>query len=167
MPPTPGAIHRAPRSDSGAARLWQWARSRQQPWTCPEAAEACGVAAGRCRHIVAAFYQAGIVDRVAEQYRDAGGALRAAEWTLSAAGRKLAAPPVLITDAGRIVGVRVADLGGTDILRRAIERSGLGIMAAAEALQIHNATLHKILVGERLLAEDDPVIERARTLGRS
>ncbi len=65
------------------------------------------------------------------------------------------------------MGVRVADIGGADILRRAIERSGLGIRAAADAPQINDRTLQKILASEQLLAADDPVIERARTLGRS
>lgn len=107
MSPGKGSTHSRARSDSGAARLWQWARERRGPWTCPEAVEACAISPRRCRAIVAALYAAGVLDQVSEsEVSDRGQA--PATWRLSAAGRALAAPPIMVVDwvAGLITGVR-------------------------------------------------------------
>ena len=103
MSPRPGSIHTRPRADSGAARLWQWARERRGAWTTLAAMEACSISPRRCRAIVAALHAAGILEA---QATHAGN--QAAEWELSAAGRALTAAPILIVDAraGLITGVR-------------------------------------------------------------
>lgn len=97
------------RRDSGAARLWQWARQRRSPWTADQAATANAISRRRCRMIVQALAAAGIVDCV-QEYASIGGAhgWQPAEWRLTAAGRKLTAAPIMITDAraGYIVGIR-------------------------------------------------------------
>jgi hypothetical protein len=116
MPPTLGSVHLRPRLDSGAAALWQWARRRRGPWTCPDAADACGISASRCRRIVAAMQEAGYLDKVesaapaAPDHRGRRIGATPNEWRLSAAGRELRGAPVMITDAtnGTIVGFRPA-----------------------------------------------------------
>jgi len=114
MPPTLGSIHLRPRLDSGAAALWQWARRRRGPWTCPDAADACGISASRCRRIVAAMQEAGYLDKVgssapaAPDHRGRRIGANPNGWRLSAAGRALRGAPIMITDAatGEIVGFR-------------------------------------------------------------
>jgi len=114
MPPTLGSVHLRPRLDSGAAELWQWARRRRGPWTCRDAADACGISASRCRRIVAAMHGAGYLDKVesaapaAPDHRGRRIGATANEWRLSPAGRELNGAPVMITDAtnGTIVGFR-------------------------------------------------------------
>jgi len=167
MSPTPGSIHRRPRSDSGAARLWQWARTRRGPWTTLEAAEAAELTARRTRAIVAALGDAGLLDRIKESELEGDAGQQAAEWEMSAAGRALAAPPVLIVDGqvGIITGVRAAANGdGTEKLRKAIARSKLSIRAAAKQLQVNETTLRRMLRGEPPIAGDDPIIARARAM---
>jgi len=167
MPPVPGSIHRRPRSDSTAARLWTWARTRRAPWTCADALGAIGGSARRIRGIVAALHQAGILDQISASELTGPGGRAPAEWVLSDVGRALAAPPILITDAaaGTITGVRAAIDGiGTEQLREAISRSGLSGVAAATALGVRASTLRDLLRGRPPLAEDDPIIARARGL---
>ncbi|MCC6775657.1 MAG: hypothetical protein IT537_03315 [Hyphomicrobiales bacterium] len=166
MSPTPGTIHRRARRDSGAARLWQWARRRRSPWTCPQAAEAADITQRRAREIVAALAAAGLVDQAREAELTIDGN-QAAEWRLSEAARAVALAPVLVVDGttGRIVGVRLTgDGSGTDRLRRAIERSGLSIRQAAIQLDIHERTLQRWLAQGAPIAADDPLIARAREL---
>src|SRR5437016_4999379 len=142
MSPIPGSIHRRPRSDSGAVRLWTWARTRRRPWTCPEVAEAAAITDRRTREIVRALHEARLLDCVRESEVVGQHGQEAAEWELSAAGRAMLAPPVLIVDgeAGRIVGIRAAVNGdGTAKLRRAVERSGLSTRAAARAMGVHDS----------------------------
>jgi predicted ArsR family transcriptional regulator len=110
MSPTKGSIHRKPRSDSGAARLWQWARERRGPWTCAEAAEACEISPRRCRAIVAALHAGGVLDCERESETVGGVGNTPAEWSLSAEGRALAMAPVMVVDgrSGLITGIRAA-----------------------------------------------------------
>lgn len=163
MPPTPGSIHRRPRHDSGAARIWAWARRQRRTWTAHEAAAACAVASRRARAIVAAMAAAGLLEQTAEVARGEGGQLTPAGWRLSAAGRALPVPPVLIIDGetGSIVGVRVYDGSGNAELRRLIEETGLSTRAAARALRLNSRTLRRILSGETPISRDDPVLTRA------
>jgi len=114
--PALGSVHLLPRLDSGAAELWQWARRRRGPWTCPDAADACGISASRCRRIVAAMQEAGYLDKVESSAPTApdqrGRRIGATpnEWRLSPAGRALRGAPIMISDAatGAIVGFRPA-----------------------------------------------------------
>lgn len=109
MAPTKGSFHRRARRDSGAARIWAWARAKRGPWTSAEAADECAVSARRCRAILKAMSEAGILDQQKESEVSAGGQ-QAAEWALSADGRALSAAPVMIVDGrtGLITGVRAA-----------------------------------------------------------
>lgn len=164
MAPYRGAIHRRPRSDSGAARLWQWARTRRAPWLVAEAAEAAGITARRARAIVTALGEAGYLD--CTRLSDAIG--EAAEWRLSEAGRALAGPPILVIDGatGLVTGARAAPVGsdGNAMLQRAVRRSGLSGRAAAAALGVNDRTLRRLLCGETPIPADDPIIARARSL---
>lgn len=171
MAPTKGSIHRRPRSDSGAARIWDWARGKRGPWTSADAAEACEISPRRCRAIVAAMHDAGLLDCERESELAQGsvgmGGQQAAEWSLSVAGRALAAPPVLIVDreTGAITGIRAAANGdGTAKLRRHVERSGLTGRAAARALGVNDRTLRRMLAGKPAIAGDDPILARAARL---
>ena len=101
------ALHLRPRRDSGAAELWQWARQRRGSWTCPDAADACGISQGRCRAIVRAMLAAGYLDQAAKSELTSKGRMPAL-WRLSPTGRALDGPPVMITDQanGLIIGFR-------------------------------------------------------------
>lgn len=169
MSPIPGSIHRRPRSDSGAVRLWAWARARRRPWTCPEAAEQCRISSGRCRAIVRAMHDTGLLDQVRGSELVGGLGQGAAEWRLSAEGRAARQPPVLVVDGERgiIVGTRPAGDGrGNALLRQAVDASGLTRPAAAARLGVHVVTLQRWLAGSPPIAADDPMIERARWLAR-
>jgi hypothetical protein len=109
MSPRRGDIHRRARKDSGAARLWAWARGRRASWTCPDAAASCEVSPRRTRMIVAAMYEAALLLRVREYEMGQQGA-EPAEWQMSARGRKLTAAPIMVVDGktGLIAGVRAA-----------------------------------------------------------
>ncbi|HEY7302165.1 MAG TPA: hypothetical protein VH684_30090 [Xanthobacteraceae bacterium] len=135
MSPRPGSIHRRPRRDSGAARLWAWARARRGVWTARDAAAAAGLSRGRARAIVRALARAGYLDCVRESEISGPGAGQApAEWVMSEDGRALASPPVLIVDrkSGNIVGVRASGDGiEAEKLKRAIARAKLPIEEAA------------------------------------
>lgn len=162
-----GSIHRRPRSDSGAVRLWAWARTRRGSWTCAEAAEAATITPRRAREIVRALHAAGLLDCIRETETAGQVGQVPAEWAMSAGGRAIDGAPVLIVDgaSGRITGIRAAVNGdGTDKLRRAIERSKLSTREAARQLQVNNRTLRRMMQGDPPIAADDPIIARARAL---
>lgn len=68
-----------------------------------DAADALALSPRRSRAIVAAFHAAGLLVRV-RPWEGLGD--EPAEWRISAAGRRLARPPVLIVQAGQITGIR-------------------------------------------------------------
>lgn len=111
MPPILGSIHRVARSDSGAARLWTWARKRKKPWSADDAASACDISRRRCRAIVAALRDAGLIEMVDER-ENPGHRLgeTARTWQMTDASRGIESAPVMIVDRDRgvITGVRVA-----------------------------------------------------------
>lgn len=168
MSPRPNSIHRRPRSDSGAARLFAWARARRGAWTAAEAGDESEISADRAKAIVRALVTAGYAE-IADASRSLGGALGAtpATYRLTPEGRSLAGPPTLIVDgaSGNIVGVRApGDGSGNALLRARIEASGLSTTAAAKALGLNPRTLRRILSGETPISADDPALAHA---GRS
>jgi hypothetical protein len=115
------------------------------------------------------MHAAGLLDQIRESELATGwdGGQEPAEWRLSAVGRALADPPILIVDSttGQIIGVRPAGDGrGTAMLRRALEASGLSTRAAAKRLQLDPATLRRWLRGGTPIATDDPIVARAMRL---
>lgn len=164
MPPYLGSIHRRPRSDSGAARLWDWAHRRRKPWSAETGADAAKISARRCREIVRALVDAGLIDIVSEA-TSIGEGREAATYALSAAGRGVRSAPVMIVDAeaGRIVGVRPGTLAAPANvrLRAAVEASGLSARAAARALGLNDRTLRRMLSGDLPIFADDPLFDRA------
>lgn len=164
MSPHRGSIHRQPRSDSGAVRLWQWARSRRAPWTCIDAAEAADISERRARTIITALHESGLVDcdRASELGHDGQ---QPATWMLSRAGRDLDDPPIMISNGrGIYIGARTADGDGNDTLRRILERADIATRDAARKLQINSRTLRRMLDGALKISTDDPIIGRARRL---
>jgi hypothetical protein len=168
MSPSKGSVHRRARSDSGAVRLWDWARGRRGSWTCAAAAEAADITSRRAREIVRALHAAELVECIRETETLGGGqGQSAAEWAMSAAGRAVKGAPVLIVDgkSGRIVGVRAATDGdGAVPLRRAVERSKLPLREAARRLKVNDTTLRAMLRGDQPISADDAIIKRARAL---
>lgn len=166
MAPYRGAIHRRPRSDSGAVRIWEWARSRRGSWTISEAVETTDVSRRRCQAIVTAMHGAGLVDQVRESELSSDGQTPA-EWRLSPAGRAMQAGPIMIVDpdTGLITGCRPAPSGdGNAKLRRAVELAGMSGRGAARVLGISDRTLRQILAGQIQIAENDPLLARLSTL---
>jgi hypothetical protein len=109
MSPLTGSTHRAARLDSGLARLWAWARTRRGAWTCQDAVGECLLSESRCRAIVAALHQDGLLEQVSARsslgYRTG---FLPATWRMSPAGRNLDRAPIMIVDSERgiIVGLR-------------------------------------------------------------
>lgn len=163
MAPYKGSIHRRARSDSGAARLWHWARTRRRPWTVDMAAAAAEISDRRGRAIVRALYEADLLDCLQErELTDQGWA--PAEWTVSEYGRAVTSAPIMIAEEGIITGLRIAADDGVGQLRQAVERSGLSVRAAARQLGVNDRTLRRMLSGETPLTSDDPILQRAREL---
>ena len=107
MPRPVGTRLDAPRSDSGLARLWQWARGQRKPWSQDDAAEAASLSRSRCRAIVLAMRAAGLVEMVDDRkslgYRQGW---TAPTFRLSAIARKHATPPIMVVEGSAIVGMR-------------------------------------------------------------
>lgn len=165
MAPYKGSIHRRARSDSGAARLWHWARTRRRPWTVDMAAAAAEISDRRARAIVRALYEADLLDCLHErELTDQGWA--PAEWTVSEYGRTIGVAPVMVSSDGIITGLRISTTDGAGVgqLRQALERSGLSVRAAARQLGVNDRTLRRMLSGETPLTSDDPILQRAREL---
>lgn len=114
MPPYVGLRHRRPRADSGAVRIWRWARRQRGTWTVSDAADAVTVAPRTARKAIAALGEAGLLDQVDQPGQDAGGIFRAAQWRISARGRAARGVPILTVDGatGRITGVRLVAATG-------------------------------------------------------
>ncbi len=163
MAPQPGSIHRTARSDSGAARLWKWARSKRSPWTTLDAADAAEIAPSRARGIVAALHAAGLVECTTNAAPSQAGMV-AAEYRLSPTGRETIDAPVMIVSDGLLVGARFRDEAGNVILRARVERSGLTGREVARQLGINHRTLRRMLSGEVSLMADDPVLTRVGKL---
>ena len=109
MMAVPGSIRRKPHSHSGAARLWQWAHKKRSPWSCADAAEAAGISPRRCRMIVAALHQAGLLTQITPPESTGTGGFKPAQWQLSKTGQKTELPPIMTVEQGIITGIRLSD----------------------------------------------------------
>ena len=108
MPPKTGSRHLRPRLDSGAAELWRWALRRRGAWTCLDITAALPITARRARAFVVALHSAGYLEKVSESYLTHEGR-KPTSWRLSPSGRALGAAPVMIvTGNGTIIGFRPA-----------------------------------------------------------
>jgi hypothetical protein len=114
MPPHPGSVHTRARTDSGAARMWDWAQTQRTPWTTIDLCEAIDGSARRTRAIVAAWLAAGLVRRVVPTKRQSsyganrvGYARRIVSYEIAGAHRGSPAPVMIVRD-GVIVGARIS-----------------------------------------------------------
>lgn len=165
MPPKLGDTHRRPRSDSGAVRLWAWARACRGSWTAAAAAEAAGITARRARAIVAALREAGLVAQTSAAVSLGAEGAAPAEYRLTDEGRALAGAPIMIIEDGAIRGVRLpAEGAGNARLVAAVAAAGISQRAAAAALGVHERTLRRMLAGETPVDDDDPVMGRLGAL---
>ena len=169
MPPYIGSIHRRPRSDSGAARLWAWARRKRSAWTIAAAAEAAQIEPRTARKIVAALVEEGLIDTIVERGSAGKDGWTPAEFAMTEAGRKIDSPPILVMagQSGVVAGVRIIRDPANDRLRQSIEASGLATSAAACALGLNPRTLRRMMAGELPIAADDPVFQRLPALKRA
>jgi hypothetical protein len=174
MPPTPGTIHRRPRRDSGAARMWEWARHRRRAWSIAELAEAVGGCGdGRGREIVRAWRDAGLVDQVSERERLPDGTWSPALYRVPTTHRDRPAPVMPRAEAGGLL-TRQGAPEATVRLRSMLDTIGMSTSEAARALDIDRRALGLMLTGDIPIADDDPVLaglqaiaeQRLRTLRR-
>lgn len=109
MAPAVGSRHRKARPDSAISRLWPWARKRKKPWTTTDAAEACTISARRCRAIVTALHDAGLIEQVSEAvgYSFSKGSTPRT-WQVSPKSRHVDFIPIMVVDGARgiITGIR-------------------------------------------------------------
>lgn len=102
-----GLLHSNARADSGMRKLMEFAREKDRLWSVLEAAEKCEISERRCRAMVAALHEEGVL-RCGMSWILTPDGVQPAEWKLTAFGRRLKSTPILIVRAGVIVGVRIA-----------------------------------------------------------
>lgn len=103
-----GLLHTNARSDSGMRKLMEFARSKDRMWTVLEAAEKCGIGERRCRAMIAALHDAGVV-RCGMGFILTPDGMQPAEWKLTAYGLRLKTMPILTVRSGVIIGVRIPE----------------------------------------------------------
>jgi hypothetical protein len=165
MPPVPGTIHRVPRRDSGAARMWRWAAGRRKPWSTIDLGEAVGGSPRRIRAIVAGWREAGLVEELRPAEKQPDGSQGAALYRVADAHHG-APPPVMVVRDGSIVGARQGSPAAVEKLKATIAALGMSVRAAAIALDIDRRALVRMMAGETLVADDDPVMIRLAALAR-
>lgn len=107
MSPRKGTTHSAARSDSGAARLWAWARRKRRAWTADEAAAAADIHPNRCRATVKALKDAGLLVEVeARKSLGRGAGSTKPTYRLTPEAEAIDTAPILTMRNGAIIGVR-------------------------------------------------------------
>jgi len=140
MSPLSGSIHRKPRRDSGAARLWDWACVRDGSWTAEEAATVCSISIRHARKIVRGLHLSGWLDCTQSPvHGDVVGQLPAL-WIITDIGRRLGPPIMVETGTGNYIGVRsgAASLRGRPTQREEVEVTPEMIEAGKAALSSFN-----------------------------
>ena len=160
MAPRPGSIHRVARSDSKAALMWSWAQIQRTPWSTLDLAEHIGGSPRRIRETVSAWLAADLVRRI-KPAKQAKRAVLTYEIAWEHRGKPA---PVAIVAAGRIVGLRMAELVDPARIEAIRERAGISATALAARLGINASTLSRILAGEIRIATNDPIIAQLNVL---